>query len=196
MKHYYNSMSRAVTTDWMLKELDIKHEQIQIDLTVKSEELLHLQQINPMGKVPILKDAQTVVTEVAAICAYLADKYPEKKLAPEIHSIDRGTYYRYLFVTGNTIEPALTLAAAQITHPKPATAGWGDMTRVMSTLEALTPTTNWALGNQFTAADIVFGGLLASSVVFGILEASPKVAAYIDRIQQRPAYQDACRAFI
>ena len=195
MKHYYNPMSRAVTTDWMLKELGVKHEQINIDFTVKSAELLQLQKINPMGKLPTLVDGENVVTEVAAICAYLADKYTEKKLAPEINSVNRSTYYRYLFVAGNTIEPALTLAASQIEHPNPATAGWGDISRVTATIETMTPETDWALGEQFTAADIVFGGLLVSSITFGALEASPKVAAYVARIQQRPAYREAHLAF-
>jgi glutathione S-transferase len=196
MKHYYNPMSRAVTTDWILKELDIKHEQIGIDFTTNTPELLQLRQINPMGKLPTLVDGENVITEVAAICAYLADKYPEKKLAPEINSIQRATYYRYLFIAGNTVEPALTLAASKMEHPNSATAGWGDISRVIATIEKLTPETRWALGAQFTAADIVFGGLLDSSITFGTLRASPKVAAYVARIQQRPAYREAHQALI
>ena len=191
MKHYYNPMSRSVTTDWILKELDIKHEQIAIDFTKNTPELLQLRQINPMGKLPTLVDGESVVTEVAAICAYLADKYPEKKLAPEINSIQRAAYYRYMFIAGSTIEPALTLAASKIEHPNPETAGWGDISRVITTVETMTPEIGWALGEQFTAADIVFGGLLDSSITFGTLEASPKVAAYIARIRQRPAYREA-----
>ncbi|AMJ87322.1 glutathione S-transferase family protein [Alteromonas stellipolaris] len=196
MKHYYNPMSRAVTTDWILKELDIKHEQIGIDFTTTTPELLQLKKINPMGKLPTLVDGETVVTEVAAICAYLADKYPEQKLAPDINSVNRATYYRYLFVAGNTIEPALTLAASQMEHPNSATAGWGDISRVISTIEIMTPEARWILGEQFTAADVVFGGLLDSSITFGTLKASSKVAAYVARIKQRPAYRDAHQAFI
>lgn len=196
MKHYYNPMSRAVTTDWMLKELGIEHQQITIDLTSNTAELQQLRDINPMGKLPTLVDGETVVTEVAAICAYLADKYPEKHLAPAINSAHRASYYRYLFIAGNTIEPALTLAASDMNHPNPTTAGWGDLTRVIATIETMTPKTGWALGEQFTAADIVFGGLLDSSVMFGILEASPKVAAYVGRLRQRPAYLETHQTFI
>jgi glutathione S-transferase len=196
MKHYYNPMSRAVTTDWILKELDIEHEQIGIDFATNTPELLQLCRINPMGKLPTLVDGENVVTEVAAICAYLADKFPEKKLAPKINSAHRAAYYRYLFIAGNTIEPSLTLAASEMEHPNPATAGWGDISRVIATVETMTPETGWALGEQFTAADIVFGGLLDSSITFGTLEASPKVTAYVARIRQRPAYREAHRAFI
>ena len=195
MKHYYNSMSRSVTTDWMLKELDEQHEQININFSEDSPELRDLQTINPMGKLPTLVDGENVITETAAICAYLSDKYLDKKLAPAIGSNQRAKYYRYLFIAGNTIEPALTLAASNMEHPNSATAGWGDKTRVVATIEAMTPHSGWALGDEFTAADIVFGGLLDSAVTFGMLAPSPKVAAYIFRIQQRPAYKETHNYF-
>lgn len=195
MKHYYNSMSRSVTTDWMLKELDEQHEQININFSEDSPELRDLQTINPMGKLPTLVDGENVITETAAICAYLSDKYLDKKLAPAIGSNQRAKYYRYLFIAGNTIEPALTLAASNMEHPNSATAGWGDKTRVVATIEAMTPHSGWALGDEFTAADIVFGGLLDSAVTFGMLAPSPKVAAYIFRLQQRPAYKETHNYF-
>lgn len=188
-------MSRSVTTDWMLKELDEQHEQININFSEDSPELRDLQTINPMGKLPTLVDGENVITETAAICAYLSDKYLDKKLAPAIGSNQRAKYYRYLFIAGNTIEPALTLAASNMEHPNSATAGWGDKTRVVATIEAMTPHSGWALGDEFTAADIVFGGLLDSAVTFGMLAPSPKVAAYIFRLQQRPAYKETHNYF-
>ncbi len=196
MQHYFNPMSRGVTTDWMLKELNVQHDQIHIDFTIEDENLSDLRKINPMGKLPALEDDGVVVTEVAAICAYLADKYPEKGLAPEIGSVDRAAYYRYLFVAGNTIEPAFSLAAAGFEHPEPRSIGWGDLPRVLATVEAMTPEAAWALGEQFTAADIVFGGLLDLSMVFGWVDASSKVAAYVERLRQRPAYRESHGAFI
>ncbi len=196
MKHYFNPMSRGITTDWMLKELDAPHEQIIIDFTTENKDLANFRKINPMGKIPTLVDGGAVVTEVAAICAYLADKFLEKGLAPEPGSVERAAYYRYLFVAGNTIEPALSLAASGIEHPEPRSAGWGDLSRVLATIEAMTPNTDWALGKQFTAADVVFGGLLDYSMVFKLIDASPKVAAYVARIQQRPCYRQTHGAFI
>lgn len=196
MKHYFNPMSRGVTTDWMLKELDVPHEQIIIDVLAGENNSPEFRKINPMAKIPALVDGETVVTEVAAICAYLADKFPEKKLAPEAWSINRATYYRFLFVTGNTIEPAFSLAIAGFEHPHPSSIGWGDVTRVLATIESMTPDAGWALGEQFTAADVVFGGLLDFSMVFNWFEASPKVADYVERIRTRPAYQASHAAFI
>ncbi|TDO95796.1 glutathione S-transferase family protein [Marinomonas balearica] len=196
MKHYYNPMSRAITTDWMLKELEVEHERVFIDFTTKENHQAEYKNINPMGKLPALMDGDTVVTEVSAICAYLADKFSEKKLAPAIDSADRGAYCRYLFFAGNTIEPMFSLSVCGLVHPEPTTAGWGDMPRVLETIESMTPETGWALGEQFTAADVVFGGLLDFSMVFKWMEPSPKVAAYVDRIRQRPAYRETHSAFL
>ncbi|WP_191601788.1 glutathione S-transferase family protein [Marinomonas algicola] len=195
MKHYYNPMSRAISTDWMLKELDAPHEQIRIDFKTNENNSADFRNINPMGKLPTLVDGEVVVTEVSAICAYLADKFPEKKLAPEIGSVERAAYYRYLFFAGNTIEPAFSLAACGFEHPDPMSAGWGDMQRVLATIEEMTPEIDWALGEQFTAADVVFGGLLDFSITFKWFEPSPKVAAYVKRIRQRPAYKETHTAF-
>ena len=195
MKHYYNPMSRAISTDWMLKELDAPHEQIRIDFKINENNSADFRNINPMGKLPTLVDGEVVVTEVSAICAYLADKFPEKKLAPEIGSVERAAYYRYLFFAGNTIEPAFSLAACGFEHPDPMSAGWGDMQRVLATIEEMTPEIDWALGEQFTAADVVFGGLLDFSITFKWFEPSPKVAAYVERIRQRPAYKETHTAF-
>lgn len=196
MKHYFYPMSRGATTDWMLKELDAPHEQVIVDLTIGENNLPEFRKINPMGKLPALVDGETVVTEVAAICAYLADKFPEKRLAPDAGAVERATYYRYLFLAGNTIEPAFSLAASGLEHPEPGSTGWGDMPRVLATVETMTPEASWALGEQFTAADVVFGGLLDFSMRFNLMDASPKVAAYVKRIRKRPAYRETHDAFI
>src|SRR5690606_14047086 len=101
-------MSRAVTTNWMLTELGAEHEQVVVDFVTGETSSPEYRQINPMGKIPTLVDGEVVVTEVAAICAYLADRYPEKGLAPPPDSRKRGRYYRYLFFPGTTLEPMFT----------------------------------------------------------------------------------------
>lgn len=196
MKHYYNPMSRGVSTDWMLKELDAPHEQVFIDFSKGENNSPEYRKINPMGKLPALVDGDTVVTEVAAICAYLADKFPEKEMAPKVGTAERATYYRYLFITGNTIEPAFSLAACGFEHPRPTSAGWGDISRVLATIETMTPATAWVLGEKFSAADVVFGGVLDMSMIFKTFEPSPKVAAYIERLRHRPAYRESHKAFL
>ena len=196
MKHYYNPMSRGVSTDWMLKELDAPHEQVFIDFSKSENNSPEYRKINPMGKLPALVDGDTVVTEVAAICAYLADKFPEKEMAPKVGTAERAIYYRYLFITGNTIEPAFSLAACGFEHPRPTSAGWGDIARVLATIETMTPDTAWVLGEKFSAADVVFGGVLDMSMIFKTFEPSPKVAAYIERLRHRPAYRESHKAFL
>ena len=189
MKHYCNPRSRAVSTLWMFEELDVPHEQIIVDFASGEMQTPEYRAINPMGKVPALVDGDVVITEVAAICAYLADKFADKGLAPALGSTERGAYYRYLFVPGTTIEPAFSLSTAGITHPNPGSVGWGDPERVMAMVESMTPEAGWALGERFTAADVVFGGTLDFAMRFGWMEPTPKVAAYVERLRARPAYK-------
>ena len=189
MKHYFHPMSRARTTDWMLKELDAPHEQIVIDFPAGEQNSPEYRAINPMGKVPALVDGEVVVTETAAICAYLADKFIDQGFAPPVGSTERGKYYRYLFFPGVTLEPLLSVTSLGVEDIRPYTMGWGDMPRVLATVESMTPEAGWALGDQFTAADVVFGGALALFSDMNMMKASPKVAAYVERIKARPAYQ-------
>lgn len=189
MKHYFNPISRGVTTAWMFAELDVEHEDIVVNVLGSEQEKLAYRAVNPMGKVPALVDGDVVVTEAAAICAYLADRFPERGLAPEPGSRERGAYYRYLFIAGTTLEPVFSLASLDFEHPAPQSAGWGDVTRALATIESMTPEKGWALGERFTAADVVFGGTLDFLVVLVGLEPSPRVAAYLERLRSRPAYQ-------
>jgi len=192
MKHYYNPMSRAVSTDWMLAELDVEHEQVLVDIDSGRIVDIEYRAINPMGKVPALVDGDVVVTEVAAICAYLADKFMEKGLAPDLRSPERGRYYRYLFVPGTTLEPMFTFKSMELGDHPTGSAGFGDMERCLTTIEEMTPETDWALGKQFSAADVVFGGSLDFFIQFGWMKAaSPKQLAYVRRLKGRPAYRQS-----
>lgn len=192
MKHYFNPMSRAVTTHWMLVELGAAHEQVVVDFANGGTATPEFRAINPMGKIPTLVDGNTVVTEVAAICAYLADKFPEKGLAPDPGSEERGKYYRYLFFPGTTLEPMFTVRSLGIQDYSAQSVGFGDLERCLASIEQMTPESGWALGDRFTAADVVFGGTLDFAVQFGWLKSpSAKVAAYVRRIKDRPAYQQS-----
>ncbi len=190
MKHYYNPMSRAMTTLWMFAELDVEPEQALVDIQSGETATPEFRAINPMGKIPTLVDEGVVITEVAAICAYLADKFPEKGLAPKPGTPLRGQYYRYMFVPGTTLEPMLTVKSMNVGDYSAMSAGFGDMERCLTTIDAMTPETDWALGDTFTAADIVFGGTLDFFVqTGGIDEPTSKLRAYVRRLKDRPAYQ-------
>ena len=190
MKLYFHPMSRAVTVHWMLEELGVEHEQIVVDFTVGETDKPEYRAINPMGKVPALEDEGVIVTETAAICAYLADKYPDKEMAPPPGSAERGRYYRYLFFPGTTLEPMFTFRQFGVEEYPAQSAGFGDLERCLAAIEAMTPESGWAMGDSFTTADIVYGGTLDFAVQFGWLEeASQKVQDYVKRIKARPAYQ-------
>ena len=175
----------------MLRELDAPHERIVIDIQSGEQNTAEYRAINPMGKVPALVDGDAIVTEAGAICAYLADKFAEKRFAPALDSPDRGRYYRYLFFPGTTLEPLLSVTSLGIDDIKPHTMGWGDMPRAMAAIESMTPSAGWALGEQFSAADVVFGGSLAFFCGFKMMTPSPKVAGYVERIKARSAYQES-----
>jgi glutathione S-transferase len=190
MRHYFNPMSRAVATDWMLKELDVDHEQILVDIQAGDTEKPEFRALNPMGKIPVLVDDDVVVTETAAICAYLADKYIDRGLAPAPNSPERGKYYRYLFFSGTTLETAFAVHQLGLTDYPAQSMGWGDMARCLNALGVLVPKEGWVLGSQFSAADVVFGGILDFAVQFGWLAPpSELVAEYVGRLRQRPAYR-------
>ncbi|NVJ97285.1 MAG: glutathione S-transferase family protein [Alphaproteobacteria bacterium] len=192
MKHYYNPMSRAATTHWMLLEAGVAHEQILVDFAQGETETTAYRAINPMGKIPALVDGDIVITEAAAICAYIADKYPEKGLAPAHGTAKCGKYYRYLFVPGTTLEPMFTAEMLGLQDYPAQSVGFGDIERCLATIEAMTPESNWVMGDQFTAADVVFGGTLNFAMQFGWLkEPSEKVASYVRRIRERPAYRQS-----
>lgn len=192
MKHYYHPMSRAVTTHWMLTELEAEHEQIVVDFPAGENNKPEYRAINPMGKIPALVDGDVIITESAAICAYLADKFPDKGFAPPLNSPQRGRYYRYLFFPGTTLEPMFTFNQLGVKDYSPQSAGFGDMERCIAAVESMTPDNDWALGAAFTTADIVFGGTLDFSITFGLLPSpSDKVAAYVARIKSRDAYRQS-----
>lgn len=174
----------------MLAELEAEHEQVVIDYAAGENNTPEYRAINPMGKIPALVDGDVVITETAAICAYLADKFADKGFAPLAGSNQRGIYYRYLFYPGTTLEPMFTFNQLEAEGPSPQSAGWGDLERCLETIEQMTPEADWALGSQFTAADVVFGGTLDFAIKFGwLISPTPKVAAYVGRLKSRGAYR-------
>jgi glutathione S-transferase len=190
IKHYFHPMSRAVTTNWMLQELDAPFEEVVVDYMQGDNLSSEFLAINPMGKLPTLTDGDVVITEAAAICAYLADKFIDKGMAPSLNSPLRGRYYRYILFSGNTMEPMFTVNQMEGATFNPQSVGFGDLERVMKTIEAMTPEKNWILGETFSAADVVFGGTLDFSLQFGwVKEPSERVANYVKRLQARPAYR-------
>jgi glutathione S-transferase len=186
---YTNPMSRGRIIRWMLEEVGQPYETVVLDYgtSMKAAEYLA---INPMGKVPAIKHGDTVVTEAAAICAYLADAFPQAKLAPAHGDKLRGPYYRWLFYAAGPVEQMVGIHALAVDVPegKNRMLGFGTRAEVLDVLErAAASTKPYLLGEHFTAADVYFGAQLWWGMNFGTIEKRPAMQAYVDRITARPA---------
>ena len=189
---YTNPMSRGRIVRWMLEELGEPYETVLLDYgtTMKAPEYLA---INPMGKVPAIKHGDTVVTEGGAICAYLADAFPEKNLAPPPGDPRRAPYYRWMFFSAGPVEAVITGKALGLLAPadKKAMAGYGSYEETIDALEQAVSRTPYIVGDQFTAADVYVGSQIGWGMMFGIVDKRPAFAEYVGRLQSRPAAQRA-----
>ena len=190
---YTNPMSRARIVRWMLEEVGCPYQAVLLEYgtAMKSAEFLA---INPMGKVPAIKHGETIVTEAAAICAYLADAFQDAGLAPPPGNAKRGPYYRWLFFGAGPLEAVATGKALGLLAPpdKKAMAGYGSFEDVIDTLEgAVSGNGPWLCGEQFTAADVYLGAQIGWGMQFGWLERRPAFADYWERLAARPAAKRA-----
>jgi glutathione S-transferase len=154
--------------------------------TMKAPEYLA---INPMGKVPALRHGDTVITECAAICAYLADAFPAAGLAPPQTDRARAPYYRWMFFAAGPLEAAWTNQVMGFTVPpdRERMSGYGNLAMVLSTLEAAVSRSQYLAGDAFTAADVYVGSQLGFGLQFGMIEKRPAFVDYVGRLTTRPA---------
>jgi glutathione S-transferase len=185
---YTNPMSRGRIARWMLEEIGqpYKVEVLDYASTMKAPAYLA---INPMGKVPSLRHGDAVVTETAAICAYLADAFPQAKLAPPPGDRLRAPYYRWLFFSAGPVEAATSNKALGFVVPpeRERMIGYGSFPQVMETLEAAVSRGDYLLGNSFTAADVYVGSQIGFGMMFRSMEKRPAFEKYWQKISSRPA---------
>ncbi|MFD1744237.1 glutathione S-transferase family protein [Rhizobium helianthi] len=184
---YTNPMSRGRIVRWMLEEMQVPYEVrvLPYGTSMKTPEFLAL---NPMGKVPVLQHGDAIVTECAAICAYLADAFPDCKLAPPLS--ERADYYRWFFFAAGPLEAAVTDRSLSVIIPpdKQGTVGYGSYELTLNALETALSKSAYIAGPEFTAADVYVGSHLMWGIQFGSIEARPAFKAYIARLAQRPAH--------
>lgn len=191
MQLYWAPRTRAFTALWLLEESGQPFEKVLADLATGGNKASDYLKVNPMGKVPALRDGDVVVAENAAIAAYVADRYPAAKLAPDIGDARRGRYLQWLFFAPSCIEPAMIQAFLKF-EAEPRMLGWGSATQPFDVLEAALEQGPWLLGDQFTAVDIVVGSVLNFAVrSFKIVPSRPNFDRYIDACVARPAFQRA-----
>lgn len=186
---YYNPMSRAGIAHYMLEEVGAPYRIELINFERREHKTEKFLAINPMGKLPVLVHRGVVVTEAAAICAYLADAFPQATLAPPVDDPRRGTYYRWLFFTASCLEYAALDHAMKRDPAQPSRIGYGSYEDTLNAIEHALAPGPWLLGDQFTAADVYLGSHLAWGMMVKSIEARPAFVAYQDRFTQRPAYQ-------
>ena len=184
---YTNPMSRGRIVRWMLEEVGAPYETVVLGYadTMKGVEYLA---VNPMGKVPAIRHGDAVVTEGAAICAYLADAFPSAGLAPSLN--ERAAYYRWLFFAAGPVEQAVTHKAMNVTpsEQQRRMVGYGSFETMIDTLDRALDGCEFIAADRFTAADLYLGSQLNWGMQFGTLPKLASFAAYVERLTARDAY--------
>ena len=187
---YTNPMSRGQIARWMLEEVGVPYEQRLLDYGTTMKDPAYLA-INPMGKVPAIVHDGRVVTECAAICAYLADAFPQANLAPD--PADRGDYYRWLFFTAGPVEQAITSKHFGIEPEgdQQRMAGFGSLEHALDALEGAVAGKTYVAGDSFTAADVYVGSQIDWGLQFGTIPSRPAFEAYAAGLRERAGYKAA-----
>ena len=187
---YTNPMSRGQIVRWMLEEVGAEYDTVILGYadTMKGPDYLA---INPMGKVPAIRHRGQVVTEGAAICAYLAEAFPAAGLAPR--EDERAAYYRWMFYAAGVVEAAVTNKALgwAPNEKQQRMAGYGNYELVVDVIDRHVAANAYVCGDRFTAADVYFGSQILWGTQFGTLPARDSFTAYAERLSARPAYQKA-----
>ncbi len=189
---YTNPMSRGRIVRWMLEELGVPYrtEVVGYGPPMKAPSFRAL---NPMGKVPLIRHGAAVVSECGAICAYLADAFPEAGLAPPAGDPARAAYYRWLFFGAGPVEAAVGDAMMKV-QPSPeqrGMVGYGCMADVMEMLEYAVQDGGFLAGERFSAADVYLGSQIGWGMHFGTLEKRLALERYWAKLEARPAAQRA-----
>jgi len=189
---YHAAPSRSSIVRWMLEEMGEPYDLHLLSLTEGEQQAPEYLAINSMGKVPALKHGEVIVTEAAAICAYLADEFPQAGLNVPLGDRRRGPYLKWLFFGPGCIEPAITdQAYPRQEQPRRGTLGYGDFDTVMDVTAKAVEPGPYLFGDHFTAADVVIGATLRWGLMFGLVPKRAEFVAYVARLEARPALQGA-----
>ncbi len=184
LKLYYNPQSRAAIAKWMLDECGAPYEIVPIDLAKREHKTPEFLAINLTGKIPALVDGDARLFECAAICLYLADKFPEARLAPALHSPERGRYLTLVVYASTQLEPAMLDHLLGVETPPQR--GWTNYDTACDVVERELGEGPYLFGDWFTAADVMIGSMFVWKRLWGRRE-RPRIEAYVDRLLTRPA---------
>ena len=191
MKVFFAPQTRSSRVLWMLEEIGLPYERELVDIrSPERKDTEEFRKASPMGKVPAIRDGDVSMSESAAICLYLSDRYSSGNLAPKIDDSSRGDFLYWMFYAPAVIEPAMAEKVENI-EPNPGRNGWGSFDRMIDTLSIGLDGKAWLLGETFTAADVMVGSSAAFLRLFNMLPDAPVISDYVDRCVARPAYQKA-----
>ena len=189
---YHAAPSRSSIVLWMLEELGEPYDIELVSFKKGENRQAPFLAINPMGKLPTLKHGDTIITEAAAICTYLADEFPRARLNIPIGDPRRGIYLKWLFFGPSCVEPAVTdRAFPRKEEVRPSMLGYGDFDTTMNVVADAVAKGPWLMGEQFTAADVVVGANIRWGMIFNLIPERPEFTDYAARIAARPAAQRA-----
>jgi glutathione S-transferase len=200
MKLYHSAQSRSVRPKWLLEELGAPYETVSLNLQALDQKKPEYLKLNPNGAVPTLVDGDLVLFESAAICQYLADKFPEKHLAPAVGTPARGLYYQWIHYAMSGLEPpAVTIFLHTAMKPEAernptlVAEARTQLAAALKVVEAALAGRDYILGKEFTAADVMVGSTLNWCQMMGMIDGGslPNVQAYLGRLAARPAAQRA-----
>jgi glutathione S-transferase len=196
---YHAAQSRSIRPRWLLEEAGIPYRVVRLSLPDQQHKTAEYLRVNPNGTVPTLIDDDVAIYESAAICQYLADKFPEKRLAPPVGSAQRGLYYQWIHYAMSALEPPIiTLFMNLVQLPeaersqKAVDGARAALGPVLDVLENALAGREFIVGDQFTAADVMIGSTVWWAQTMGLVDARrPNLAAYVQRLAARPALQRA-----
>lgn len=189
---YHAAPSRSATVRWMLEEVGEPYDIHLLKLSEGEQQKPDYLAVNPQGKVPALRHKGVVITEVSAICAYLADEFPKAGLSVPVGDPRRGAYFSWLFFGPGCLEPAVLDRAFPRKEPaRPGAVGYRDIDALADIVEKAVMGTPYLMGERFTAADVVIGSALRWGTMFKLIPERAGFKLYIDRLAARPALQRA-----
>jgi glutathione S-transferase len=196
---FHSAQSRSIRPRWLLEELGVPYELKRLNLQAGDQKKPEYLKVNPNGAVPAFVDDDVTLFESAAICQYLADRFPEKRLAPPVGTPARGYYYQWIHFAMSALEPPLlTIFLHTVMKPEaeripqlvePARE---QLKAALAVLEQALVGRTMLVGDDLTAADVMVGSTLAWAQMLGLIDAgTPAIAAYMGRLMGRPAFQRA-----
>ena len=188
---HHAAPSRSSTVLFMLEEVGVPYDLRVLELQAGDQLKPAFLAINPMGKVPTIEHDGVVITEVGAICTYLADAFPAAGLAPPVNDPMRGPYLRWMFFQGNCLEPAIVDHALKREPGNRAMMPYGDYETAVGALEKAIERGPWFLGDRYSAADVYVGSAITWGLQFKLLPERDTFKRYAARLAERPARQRA-----